>query len=55
VTLTLEDVHRAVDVIGELFQRYYTLFTAASMIELVPVIQHDWRAVFRQPWMRPQR
>jgi len=46
VTLTLQDIHDAIDVIGELFQRYYTLFTAASMIKLVPVIQHNWKAVF---------
>jgi hypothetical protein len=53
VTLTLTEVHDAVEVIGDLFRRYYTLFTAADMALLVPVIQHDWMAAFRVPWMRP--
>jgi hypothetical protein len=38
----LSDVHEAIDVIGEVFSRYYPLFTAASMVILEHVIQHDW-------------
>ena len=53
VTLTLDEVHEAADVIGDLFGRYYTLLTASSYTEYVPVIQHDWMAAFRVPWMRP--
>jgi hypothetical protein len=53
VTLTLDDVHDAVSVIGELFGRYYTLLTASSYTQFVPVIQHDWMAAFRVPWMPP--
>lgn len=53
VTLTLTDVHDAIDVIGELFRRYYGLFTASTMLFLTPVIQHNWKAVFREPWIRP--
>jgi len=52
VTLTVRDVHGAVDVIGEQYQRYYNLLTASSWAFLTPVIQHDWQAVFREPWMR---
>ena len=54
VTLTLGDVHAAVEVIGDLFKRYYNLLTAGSYAELVPAIQHDWQAVFRVPWLRPE-
>jgi hypothetical protein len=53
VTLTLEDIHDAVEVIGELFRRYYTLFTAADMPDLVPLLPRDWKAVFLEPWIRP--
>jgi len=53
VTLTLEDVHAAVDLIGELFNRYHNLLTGSSMVQLVPVVQGDWMAVFRYPWARP--
>jgi hypothetical protein len=52
-TLTLNDVHDAIDVIGEVFQRYYSLFEAAGMPILEPAIQHDWLAPFRVPWIRP--
>jgi hypothetical protein len=39
-------------VIGDLFQRYYSLITASSMAFMEPVIQHDWLAPFRVPWIR---
>ena len=47
----LSDVHDAIEVIGQIFSRYYNLFTAASFTQLEPVIQYDWMAVFRVPWM----
>ena len=53
VTLTLADVHQAVEEVGRLFQRYLGLLTANGMPILVPAIQHNWKAVFRQPWIRP--
>jgi hypothetical protein len=53
VTLTLQDIHDAIDVIGELFRRYHTLFTAREMADLVPLLTPDWKAVFVQPWIRP--
>lgn len=49
---TLSEVHDAIDVIGEVFQRYYSLFEAAAMVSLEPVMQHDWLAPFRVPWIR---
>jgi hypothetical protein len=52
VTLTLQDVHGAIDVIGDVFRRYYSLFTAAGMATLVPAIQHNWKAIFQEPWIR---
>lgn len=53
VTLTLQDIHDPIDVIGELFRRYYTLFTAADMPDLVPLLPPTWKAVFVEPWIRP--
>jgi hypothetical protein len=50
-TLTLSDIHQAVDVIGDLFKKYYLLFTAAE-VEVVPIIDPKWKLVFRVPWMR---
>ena len=52
---TFDDLHGAMDQIGKLFTKYALLLTAAGYVDLVPVIQHDWMAVFRQPWMPPPR
>lgn len=49
--LTAHEVHEVIDVIGELFKKYYNLLTASSYAFLVPVIQHDWLAAFRVPWI----
>ena len=50
VTLKVADLHAAIDVIGEVFRRYYGLLTASTMYDLVPMIQDDWKAIFRMPW-----
>ncbi len=47
---TLREVHESIDVIGSLFQRYYRLL-AGGTPTLTPLIQDNWRAIFRQPWM----
>ncbi len=52
VTVAVSDVHPAMDTFGELFGRYYTLLTASTLATLTPIPQHDFFAVFRQPWMR---
>jgi hypothetical protein len=52
-TLSAKEVHEVIDVIGDLFKKYYNLLTASSYVFLEPVIQHDWLAPFRVPWMKP--
>lgn len=52
VTLTFEEVHAAIDVIGYLFRKYYNLLTAASYVHLEAAIHHNWKAAFQVPWMR---
>ena len=51
--MTLEEIHAAIDMIGDLFKKYYNLLTAGSYVQLEPVMQTDWKAVFRVPWMSP--
>lgn len=53
VTVTLDDVHDAVDQIAQVFRRY-SLLLAGGAGGLEPVIQHDWLAVFRVPWIKPR-
>jgi hypothetical protein len=50
--LIAPEVHEGIDVIGALFQRYYTLLTASSWSFLVPTMEGDWKAIFCQPWIR---
>jgi len=45
------DLDAAIDSIGELFKKYHGLLTASVHTTLVPVLDHDWKAVFRQPWI----
>jgi hypothetical protein len=45
-----EELHDAVDTVGRVFRKYANVLTASTYIDLEPVIQHDWRAIFRQPW-----
>ena len=48
---TLDEVHDAIDLIGELFKKYGHLLTGGGWASLTPVLQHDWEAVFRIPWI----
>jgi hypothetical protein len=48
---TLGEMNAAIDVIGELMNKYRTLLTAEAFATLVPVIQEDWKAPFRKPWL----
>jgi 5-methylcytosine-specific restriction endonuclease McrA len=50
---TYAELNSAIDTIGDLFKRYYTLVTVESYLELVPTPQYDWEAVFREPWILP--
>ena len=49
---TLKDVDASIDLIGDLFAKYANLLTAAMWPILVPVLQHDWQAIFRQRWIK---
>jgi hypothetical protein len=48
---TWADLHAAIDVVGELLQKYYSLLTASSIWMMLPTIHEDWLAPFRQPWL----
>jgi hypothetical protein len=47
-----DDLNLAIDSIGHLFIKYVNALTAETYATLVPEFQHDWRAVFREPWIR---
>jgi hypothetical protein len=49
---TYKDLDANIDLIGQLFAKYANLLTAAMWPILVPAIQHDWKAIFRQRWIK---
>lgn len=50
---SVNDLHAAIDLIGSHFRRYHLLLTSADMPVLIPILQHDWTAPFRQAWIPP--
>lgn len=48
---TMTDLHDAIDRLNETFLRYYGILTVRSLRQLEPVIQDDWKAIFRVPWI----
>ena len=46
-----EEMDLAIDSIGHLFIKYVNALTADTYATLVPEFQHDWLAVFREPWI----
>jgi hypothetical protein len=51
--LTLNEVHEAIDTIGHLFKKYDFLIQGVGWAVLEPAIQHNWKAAFTVPWMKP--
>jgi hypothetical protein len=49
---TFEELNNAIDVVGELFKKYFLLITVDSYLMLEPTPQYDWEASFREPWLR---
>lgn len=48
---TFAELNAAIDAIGEIVRKYASLLRAVMLAELTPVIQYDWKAPFRQPWL----
>jgi len=52
VTVTADEIAGVIDTIDALFERYYNLLTASLWSSRFPPMEHDWTAIFREPWMR---
>lgn len=48
---TFEHMNDALDALGTMFKKYANVLTAGTYVTLEPVIQDDWKAIFRQPWL----
>lgn len=52
--VTYDQLDAAIVEIGRVFKKYATLLTGQGYVTLVPVIQDDWLAIFREPWIKPE-
>lgn len=48
---TFAQLHAAIDSVGEIFKRYAVALTASMYIAVEPVMQTDWKAIFRTAWL----
>ncbi|MFY9821679.1 MAG: hypothetical protein WAM82_09855 [Thermoanaerobaculia bacterium] len=51
---TYRDLSTAVGKLEKLVIHYHLLFEAEDYRSLVPVVQYDWEAIFRQAWLPPR-
>jgi hypothetical protein len=51
VNPTFVQLDEAIDLLGEMLKKYYLLITDGYLASVQPVIQEDWRAPFRRPWL----
>lgn len=47
---TIEEAHRALDLIEEIIKRYVVVLTGRGFQSFTPVIQGNWKKVFDKPW-----
>jgi hypothetical protein len=51
---TYEQLDEWADTLEVQFKKYLLLLQGSGMNGLMPVINHDWRAIFRVPWLPPK-
>lgn len=52
---TFDDLDDSIDVVGDMYKRYYLLIDGASLLDVAPAIQHDWKQPLRRPLFEPLR
>ncbi|SDH66311.1 hypothetical protein SAMN05216603_111167 [Pseudomonas benzenivorans] len=50
---TYNELDACIDLLDQLYSRYFLLFHASNMESLLPTWQYDWKAVFRVSWIPP--
>ncbi len=48
---TYAELDDCIDLLGRLAKTYSLLLEQSALVEVVPVIQHDWKAPFRVSWI----
>lgn len=48
-----QDVYEGIDTLERLL-KHHCLLLRAQDVELLPVVQYDWKSIFRVPWIKPE-
>ena len=48
---TYQQMNEAIEAIAEVLRKYASLLRATALVEMEPIIQDDWQAPFRRPWL----
>ena len=51
LTLTVKELHDALDAIEKMLQKYYVLFAGGALVGAEPSILIPWKKVFMFPWI----
>ncbi len=51
---TFKDLDNCVDLLGTLLLKYLLLIEGEGLVQVMPTIQNDWKAIFREPWITPK-
>jgi hypothetical protein len=52
LTLTIRELHDALDAIEKMLKKYYVLFAGGSLVGAEPAILIPWKKVFTFPWIK---
>jgi hypothetical protein len=52
LTLTIQEIHDALDAIEVMLKKYYTLFLGGGLIGAEPTIIGNWKRPFTYPWIQ---
>jgi len=50
---TFHELNECIDFLEVLLKKYMLLFRAVGYVQVLPVWQYDWKAIFREPWLEP--
>jgi hypothetical protein len=48
---TFKELNDCMDFLEGLIKKYLRLFRADVYLQILPVFQYDWKAIFREPWL----
>jgi hypothetical protein len=49
---TFKELNECINFLEKLVKKYLRLFRGKTYIQILPVFQYDWEAIFREPWLR---